>query len=72
MRWITMLGSEKELAISDEDRRNAERRKILERLASHEGDGLTEEEAQRLARKERDDEYKRQLELERGKRTAGF
>ena len=58
--------------MSDKDSRNAERRKILQRLASYEGDGLSEQEVKRLGRKERDDEYQRRLELEKGKRTAGF
>jgi hypothetical protein len=59
-------------AVSEEDRRNAERRKILKRLASYEGDGLSDQEAQWLERQERDNGYMHQLELERGKRTAGF
>ena len=58
--------------MGDRDDRNAERKKILQRLASYEGDGLSEEEVKRLARKERDDENRRRLELEKGKRTAGF
>ena len=57
--------------MSDENRRNAQRRKILERLAWYEGDGLSEEASQRLEQRERENEYKRQLELESGKRTAG-
>jgi hypothetical protein len=58
--------------VGEEGRMNAERRKILQRLASYEGDGLSEEEAQRLEQKERENEYRRQLELEKGKRSSGF
>jgi hypothetical protein len=58
--------------VGDEDRRNAQRRKILERLASYEGDGLSEKASQRLEQREWENEYKRQLEIVKGKRTAGF
>jgi hypothetical protein len=43
--------------VGDEDRRNAQRRKILERLASYEGDGLSEEASQRLEQRERENKY---------------
>jgi hypothetical protein len=58
--------------VGDEDRRNAQRRKILERLASYEGDGLSEEASQRLEQRERENKYYRQLDLASGKRPAGF
>jgi hypothetical protein len=57
--------------MSDEDRRRAERRKILKRLNSYEGDGLSDDEAQRLAQRERVNEYERRFELAKGWRTAG-
>lgn len=57
--------------MGDEESRKAERRKILERLASYEGEGLSPEEAQRLEQLEQENEHQRRLELEKGKRTAG-
>jgi hypothetical protein len=55
--------------VGDEDRRKAERRKILERLNSYEGDGLSEEELKRLEKREREDALRRDNELEKGRRT---
>jgi hypothetical protein len=58
--------------VSDDDRKQAERRKIIERLNSFEGDGLSEDEVKRLEKRERENELRRQSELEKGKRTLGL
>jgi hypothetical protein len=58
--------------MNEENRRNAERRKILERLNSYEGEGLSEEEVRWLKQQEREDEYKRQRELRKENRPFYF
>jgi hypothetical protein len=66
-----MVIARRSAAVSEEDRRKAEerRKKILERLASHEGEGLSEEEVRWLKEKEREDESKRERELGKERRT---
>ena len=58
--------------MSDDDRKRAERRKIIERLNSFEGDGLNEEEVKRLEKRERENALRRDNELEKGRRTLGL
>jgi hypothetical protein len=58
--------------VSDDDRKRAERRKIIERLNSFEGDGLSEEEVKRLEKRERENALRRDNELEKGKRTLVY
>jgi hypothetical protein len=67
-----MIVAIRSAAVSEEGHMDTERKNILKRLASYEGDGLSEEETGRLEQRERENEYRRPLELERGKRTAGF
>jgi hypothetical protein len=70
-KQLTIIVAIRSAVVGEEGRINAERRKILQRLASYEGDGLSEEETGRLEQRERENEYRRQLELER-KANCGF
>jgi len=64
-----MVIARRSVAVSEDGRRKAERRKILERLASHEGEGLSEEELRWLKEQQREDELKRERELGKERRT---
>ncbi len=51
-------------------RRHAERKKILQRLNSFEGDGLSEKEVKWLEQRGRENERRREIELEKGRLPA--